>query len=101
MIHVLASITVKEGRVDEFIKIFKANIPNVLAEKGCIEYGPNVDVDSGLELQETDPRIVTIVEKWECLDDLNAHMTAPHMLTYREKTADMVQGLSLKILKPA
>lgn len=101
MIYVIASITVKEGTVDQFVEIFKANIPNVLAEKGCIEYGPAIDVDTGLDLQEVDPCIVTIVEKWESLDDLQAHLIAPHILVYREKVADIVTSLSLKILEPA
>jgi quinol monooxygenase YgiN len=101
MIHVLASITVKEGRVDEFLEVFKANIPNVLAEKGCIEYGPTVDVQTDLEIQVTDPRVVTIVEKWETLDDLKAHLVAPHILNYRERVKDIVENLSLKIVEPA
>lgn len=101
MIHVVASISVKEGRIPEFLEIFKDNISNVLAEKGCIEYGPTIDVDSDLAIQVSDPSIVTIIEKWESLDDLKAHLTAPHMLVYREKVAGIVEGLSLKLLKPA
>ena len=38
MINVIASIKVREGGKSEFIEIFKSNIPNVLEEKGCIEY---------------------------------------------------------------
>ncbi|MEE8416677.1 MAG: antibiotic biosynthesis monooxygenase, partial [Desulfobacterales bacterium] len=47
MINIIASIKVKEGCVGEFIEKFKANMPNVLNEKGCIEYYPTVDVESG------------------------------------------------------
>jgi quinol monooxygenase YgiN len=32
---------------------------------------------------------------------LKAHMTAPHMLSYREKVKDLVAGVSLKILTEA
>jgi quinol monooxygenase YgiN len=52
MIHVIASIHIKEGRLAEFIDIFKANIPHVLKEKGCLEYEPTVDLPSGLPPQE-------------------------------------------------
>ena len=44
MIHVIASITIKEGRKSEYLDIFKANIPLVLAEEGCVDYLPTVDL---------------------------------------------------------
>jgi len=61
LINVIASITIKEGRVPESIEIFKANIPLVLKEKGCIGYLPTMDVDSGLPFYERDEDVVTIV----------------------------------------
>ncbi len=99
MINVIASITIKEGRIPEFIEIFKANVPLVLKEKGCIGYLPTMDVDSGLPPQERDENVVTIIEQWETLADLKAHLTAPHMLTYKKKVEDIVVGLSLKVLQ--
>ncbi len=101
MIHVIASLQIKEGQLAEFIGIFKANVPNVLQEKGCIEYVPTIDVPTDLPPQDKHRNAVTIVEKWETLDDLMAHMTAPHMLTYGEKVKNMVEKKSLKILTPA
>ena len=64
MIDVIASIRVKSGHREEFIDKFKANLPAVLAEDGCIHYYPAVDAESGLAAQRTDPDTVTIVEKW-------------------------------------
>jgi len=101
MIHVLASLHIKEGKVAEFIEIFKANIPNVLKEKGCMEYVPTIDVATGLPPQALDKNVVTIVEKWNSLDDLRAHLAAPHMLTYGERVKDIVTDKSLKILQDA
>lgn len=101
MIHVIASIQVKPGKVDAFIEIFKANVPNVLAEKGCIDYAPTIDVDAGLPPQDLDPNLVTIIERWERLDDLHAHLKTPHMAAYREKVKDIVEGMSLKVLEAA
>ena len=43
MIHVLASITVKTTERDAFLEIFKANVPKVLEEEGCVEYSATVD----------------------------------------------------------
>ncbi len=101
MIHVLAFLQIKEGHLAEFVEIFKANVPNVLQEKGCIEYVPTIDVPTDLPPQDINRNVVTIVEKWACLDDLLAHLKAPHMLTYGERVKDIVEKKSLKILTAA
>jgi quinol monooxygenase YgiN len=101
MIHVIASIQVKEGRVAEFLEIFKANIPEVEREKGCIAYEPTVDIQTGLPPQEVNGNVVTIIEKWTSLDDLRAHLVAPHMLAYHEKVKDIVEKVALKVLEKA
>ena len=101
MINVIASIRIKEGQVEEFLEIFKANVPHVLAEKGCVEYMPTMDVPTGLPPQELDDRVVTIIEKWDSLEDLKTHLTAPHMRTYQERVRDMVENVSIKILAEA
>ncbi len=99
MIHVLASISLKSGKRQDFLEIFNANVANVLAEEGCIEYRPTVDVETGLEPQVIDENMVTVIEKWESVDHLKAHLAAPHMLEYRGKVADLVSGVSLKVLE--
>lgn len=101
MINVVASIHVKEGKLSEFVAIFKSNVSKVLAEKGCIEYVPTIDIPTGLPPQGLNSNVVTIVEKWECLEDLKAHLKAPHMLAYKEKVKDLVDKVSLKVLKEA
>ena len=98
MIHVLASIKVKPGKRDIIIEHLKSNIPNVIKEKGCIEYNPTIDVDYHIDNQTFDENMVTIIEKWENFDTLKKHMNAPHMLTYRENVKDFVENTSLKIL---
>ena len=99
MINVIASIRVREGRLTEFIEIFKSNVPNVREERGCIEYFPTVDINADLPPQSLDRNVVTIIEKWESLDALRDHLKAPHMLSYKERVKDMVEDLSLKVLK--
>ena len=39
MIHVLALITVKPGKLKEVLAAFEKIVPAVHKEKGCIEYG--------------------------------------------------------------
>ena len=99
MINVIATIQIKEGHLSEFVEIFKSNIPKVLEEKGCIEYVPTIDVPTGLPPQELNINGVTIIERWDSLEDLKAHLTAPHMLAYREKTKTLVDKMSVKVLK--
>jgi len=99
MIYIIASIQIKEGRLVEFIEIFKSNIPKVLEEKGCMEYVPTLDVPTGLPPQELNANVVTIIEKWDSLEDLKAHLSAPHMLSYREKTKHLVDKMSIKVLE--
>ena len=101
MITVLASIYVKAGQRDKFLDIFKANVPSVCAENGCISYVPMVDVDSELAPQELDENIVTIVEQWESLEALKAHLVAPHMLKYKNNVKNIVEKVTLKVLENA
>ena len=101
MINVIASIHIKEGRLSEFIEIFKTNIPKVLEEKGCVEYVPTIDIPTGLPIQKLNNNVVTIIEKWGSLEDLQTHLTAPHMLAYKEKVKNLVDKVSLKVLTEA
>ena len=102
MIYVIAKIELNDGCKDEFLKIFKSNIPNVKAEQGCISYEPTVDIDSGIPVQdELRPDVVTIVEAWDGLDELHQHLKAPHMASYREEAKDLVKQVTIQVLQPA
>jgi len=101
MITVIASIHVKPGHIPQFIDIFKSNVPAVLAEEGCLEYYPTVDVQTGLPPQELDENLVTVIEKWENVDALRNHLGTPHMLAYRERVKDIVLKLTVKVLQEA
>ncbi|MCZ7648552.1 MAG: antibiotic biosynthesis monooxygenase [Planctomycetota bacterium] len=102
MVHVVAAISVAPGRRAEFVEHFKALVPAVHAEQGCIEYGPTIDVQTGIDRQiPLRPDVVTVVEKWESLDALKAHLGAPHMLAFRDKVKGLVLKVELQILQPA
>ena len=101
MIDVIASIRVKPGRLQEYLEVFKANVPAVLAEDGCIDYYPALDVESGHAAQSKDPTMVTVVEKWRDVAALTAHSQAPHMLRLRETVGEMVEGISIKVVGKA
>lgn len=101
MICVLASIRVYEGKREAFLEIFNDNVAKVRQETGCIEYFPAVDIDAALAVQKLDERTVTVVEKWQSLEALRQHLSAPHMLAYKEKVKDLVEEVSLKVLQQA
>jgi quinol monooxygenase YgiN len=101
MINVIASVQIKEGLTQEFLELFKSNVPNVLTEKGCVEYAPMVDIPTGFPPQELNENVVTIIEKWNSLEDLRAHMSAPHMVEFQNKEKEFVEKVSLKVLKEA
>ena len=102
MIHVIAVITAKPGKRDEVLRHFRANVPAVRAEKGCIEYGAAVDADPALPIQtKYGADAFVVVEKWESMDALKAHAAAPHMAAYGAKTKELLASRVIHILSPA
>ena len=102
MIHVIAVLTAKPGKRDEVLKAFRANVPNVKAENGCIEYGAAVDIDPGPSFQaKHGPDAIVVIEKWQDLEALKAHAAAPHMKAYAEKVKDLLADRKVYILTPS
>jgi quinol monooxygenase YgiN len=100
MIHVLAIITAKPGKRDAILEAFRANMPAVHAEKGCIEYGPAVDAEGAGAVQtKFGPDTFVVIEKWATMDDLKAHAAAPHMAAYAAKVKDLLAGRVIQVLQ--
>ena len=102
VIHVIATIELVEGGKEEFLRQFHELVPTVKQEEGCLEYGPTVDVETNISAQgPARVNVVTVVEKWESLGCLEAHLVASHMLAYRESVKPLVKSTSLAILEPS
>jgi len=102
MIHVVAMITTKPGKRKEVLDLFRANVPAVLAEDGCIEYGPVIDADGAGALQTpVGPDTFVVVEKWESMAALGAHAKAPHMASYAAAVKEMLAERVVHVLSPA
>ena len=102
MIHVIATIQIHAGKRAQFLEEFHRLVPSVQAEDGCIEYGPTIDIASGLQRQiSMRDDVVTVIEKWRDLPALHAHLAAPHMTDFRTRVKDLVLGTDLQILTPA
>ena len=101
MIHVIAVITAKPGQRETILGHFRANVPAVRAEKGCIEYGAAIDAEGAPAFQtKWGPDTFLVVEKWESIDALKAHAAAPHMAAYGAKTKEMIANRVIHILSP-
>ena len=100
MIYVVAESLLKPGCREEFIRIAKANIPTVRAEKGCISYDLNEDCTEGPAAQNAVENRLTFVECWESIDALRAHLAAPHMKAFIEKVKPLRESSTLKVVTP-
>ena len=102
MIHVIAIVTAKPGLRDAILREFRANMPAVHAETGCIEYGPATDTPEIGKCQTPfGPDAFVVIETWESPDALKAHAAAPHMAAYAARTKDMIASRVIHVLSPA
>jgi quinol monooxygenase YgiN len=100
-VHVIAVITAKPGRRAEVLEAFQANVPNVHAEDGCIEYVATVDAEGAGSVQTAfGEDTFVVVETWASLDALKAHAAAPHMAAYAARTRDLIARRVVHVLSP-
>jgi quinol monooxygenase YgiN len=101
MIAVIATIETKPGGRAALLEVFKELVPKVLAEKGCLGYGPFIDAETSMPgLPPPRENVVTMIEKWESVAALEAHLKTPHMLAFRKDTEPLRLNLKLQILAP-
>jgi len=102
MIHVVAVITAKPGERSAILDAFRANVPAVLAEDGCIEYSAVIDTANGPAFQTpAGPDTFMVIEKWASLEALQAHATAPHMAAYAAKARPHIANRVVHVLSSA
>lgn len=101
MVHVLAYITAKPGKRDEVLAAFRANVPAVHAEPGCLEYGAAADTAGAGPIQTAlGPDTFVVVEKWASVDALHAHGASPHMAAYGAEVKELVASRVIHVLSP-
>jgi quinol monooxygenase YgiN len=100
MICVIATIETAPGRRNDLLAIMRGLVPKVRAEQGCLEYTPMIDLPSDLAGPGRD-NAVTMIEKWESLAALEAHLKTPHMGDFRHQSEPLGLKLSLQIVQPA
>ncbi len=101
MIHVIASIFVKENKMGQVLGIYERFAPKVNMEEGCLMYLPVLDYPTDIATQVKDKNILTVIEKWETMDAFRAHLNAPHVIRFREDIKGVVEKVLIKVLKQA
>jgi quinol monooxygenase YgiN len=100
MIHVVAWLRIKEGRLEEFAEMFRGFATAVRREKGCIRFAAGVDLETGFPPQTMEKNVVTFLETWENLDALKAHNGSPHVQAHAERSKDLVEEMgTFKVLQ--
>ncbi|HDQ04612.1 MAG TPA: antibiotic biosynthesis monooxygenase [Deltaproteobacteria bacterium] len=102
MIRVIVTVTLKKGKRKDYLNEMYKILPIVHIETGCIEYGPHVDIVSGIPEQKIHgPDTVMIIERWQNMKALKKHSAAPHMNNFRKVTKELVQSVQFNVLTPA
>jgi quinol monooxygenase YgiN len=101
MIHVIASLRVRAGKVKDFLEAFRPYAVDVRKERGCISYIAALEIDAAFVQQPADKDVVRIIETWEDLDALSDHIAALEKSAYREKTKELIKDRSITVLQEA
>lgn len=101
MIHVIASIYVKDGSLPDVLRIYETFAPEVNREDGCLMYLPTVDHRTDIGTQVQEGHMITVIERWESMAAFMAHLSAPHVVQFRRDIQGVVEKVSIKVLKNA
>ena len=101
MLYLLAILTAKPGMRDALLAEVNAVVPASLAEKGCLEYCPTIDVEGWTGRQnKLGPDTLVLVEKYESVEALNEHIASPHIRSYQVKSKDLIESRVIYMLTP-
>ena len=102
MLHVIVSMNIKPGRLDDFLVLARQLAPLVHAEEGCIRYEYTLDTTSPLSIQgAVEDHRVTLIEQWDSAAALAAHLQAPHMKQYGPAMGALREGdVTARVTRP-
>ncbi|MGD0275736.1 MAG: putative quinol monooxygenase [Syntrophales bacterium] len=92
MVGVIAKLKIKEGKVDEALKVFEGLLENVKKEEGTIYYTLNKDM--------ADPNMIVIVERYKDMAAFQTHAGTPHFSAFSKQiSAYLDAGLEMILLE--
>jgi quinol monooxygenase YgiN len=68
------------GRTAELVEALRTSIPAVHEEKGCRLYA----------IHDADDGTITMIEKWDSRDDLDAHAVSPAVKVLQAAVAELI-----------
>jgi len=81
------------GRVEDGLAAFSALAAVTHTEEGCLAYT--------LHREPADPDRIVLVERWTTREALDEHLATPHLLAFREDSADIwTEPATIMILDP-
>ena len=103
MIHVLATVLVKEDRFSEALDCYRYLVPLVFEkEPGCFEYTPTIDHDLGLANQDKNLARILVIERWRSEEDFRKHLAMAHCVEFRARIRPyLAEGITVAITRPA
>lgn len=99
MITVVTTVGIKKDKKADFLKLFKDVLPKIKQELGCIEYFAAIDIDSKIPIQIMEENVIMILEKWDDIKSLYAHLNSEHMKKYLKQVETFVTNVSIKVLQ--
>ena len=98
MLHVIVTMRIKEGQMQGFLAACAELRPLVLREPGCQAYEYTRDVVSPFgEPRPVEADRITLLERWESMEALKAHLATPHMKAAGAKMKDMRASVELQL----
>jgi len=97
MVHVIVTMRIKEGQMQAFLSACEELRPQVLQEPGCLAYDYTRDAASPKGRKEPlEADRITLIERWESMSALKAHLETPHMKAAGAKMSDMRSSTELR-----
>ena len=98
MIHVIVTSIIQPGSLDQYLQLARQLAPLVEAEEGCRRYRYTLETDSPIEIQEpVEAHRVTLLEEWESMAHLSAHLQAPHMKEHGPAMAALRDSVEIRV----
>jgi quinol monooxygenase YgiN len=92
-VSVVANLTVKEGKEDEFLALWDDLIAHIQAnEPGCLHYT--------IHRSTTEPNVFYITELYDDQAAFDAHMGSEAFAAFGASIGDVVEGGGMQILEP-